>query len=171
MGMRRAVPLLALLLVGCSEADLSDLKTYVEEVKHRPPTSLEPIPQFAEAVPFVYMVSHRRDPFVPDAETKPLPPPQIGGGIAPDPTRPREPLERFPLDAIRMVGTLEQYQIRVALVSAPDGTLHRVGVGNYLGQNSGKIVGIRENRIEVSEIVGDGPGNYRERQAAIALSD
>lgn len=166
-----AALLSAFLLVGCSEVDLSELKTYTEQVRRRPPAPLEPIPQFAETVPFVYQVAGRRDPFVPDEETKPQPPPIVGSGVTPDPTRPREPLERFPLDAIRMVGTLEQYQVRAALVTAPDGTLHRVGVGNYLGHNSGIIVGIRDNRIEVNEIVGDGAGNYRERQAAIALSD
>jgi type IV pilus assembly protein PilP len=160
----------ALLLAGCT-GDLSDLQSYTEAVKRRSPAPLEPIPEFKEIVPFVYQGGNRRDPFVPDAETKPLPAASAGSGIAPDPSRPREPLERFPLDAIRMVGTLEQYSIRAALVKAPDGTLHRVSVGNHLGQNSGKIIAIKDNRIEVSEIVGDGTGNYRERAGAIALSD
>ncbi len=160
----------ALLLGGCTSGDLSDLQGYVESVKQRPPSPLEPIPAFKEILPFVYQPGERRDPFVPDKETKPQPSP-VAGGLTPDPTRPREPLERFPLDEIRMVGTLEQHQVRAALVRAPDGILHRVGVGNYLGQNSGKIVGIKDNRIEIDEIVGDGAGNYRERQSTIALSE
>lgn len=160
----------AILLGGCTGGDLSDLQAYVESVKGRPPVPLEPFPSFKEVVPFVYQAGKRRDPFVPDEETKPQPLP-VGGGIAPDPNRPREPLERYPLDAIRMVGTLEQYEVRAALVRAPDGTLYRVGLGNYLGQNSGKVVVIQENRIEVEEIVGDGAGNYRERHSSVALSE
>lgn len=167
---RLAAVLAALLLGGCTSGDLADLARYVESVKGRPPAPLEPIPTFKEIIPFIYQASDRRDPFVPDKETKPQAPP-VSGGIAPDPARTREPLERFPLEEIRMVGTLEQQQVRVALVRAPDGILHRVGVGNYLGQNSGKIVEIKDNRIEVDEIVGDGAGNYRERQSTIALSE
>jgi type IV pilus assembly protein PilP len=55
-------------------------------------------------------------------------------------------------------------------VLAPDGVLHRVRVGNYVGMNNGQITRISEKEIELTEIISDGPGTWRERQAAIALS-
>jgi len=150
---------------------MADLQAYVDSVNSRPAAPIEPIPEFKEIEPFVYVPGDRRDPFSPDSESQPLAGEPGASGIAPDPTRPREELEQFPLDSLRMVGTLEQANMRSALVTAPVGTLHRVDVGNYLGQNSGQITRIAEDRIEVNEIVADGTGYYRRRQATIALSE
>lgn len=61
--------------------------------------------------------------------------------------RRREPLEEFPLDTLRMVGILERNQERWGLVQTRDGTVHRLKVGNYIGQNYGKIVAISEQEI------------------------
>lgn len=163
--------LCSLLLAGCIGNDMSDLQTYVETVKARPPVPIEPIPEFREITPFVYLAADRRDPFTPDDETKGQPLEPGASGIAPDPARPREELEQFPLDSLRMVGTLEQYETRSGLVTAPGGTLHRVTVGNYVGQNNGQIMHIAVDHIEVSEIVADGMGHYREREATIALRE
>ncbi len=160
-----------LLLAGCSGRDLTDLQAYTDQVLARPAAPIEPIPEFKEVEPFVYVAGDRRDPFAPDKETQPLAGEPGDSGIAPDPARPREELEQFPLDSLRMVGTLEQANMRSALVKAPGGTLYRVDVGNYVGQNSGQITRIAEDRIEVNEIVADGSGYYRERQASIALKE
>lgn len=163
--------LFILLLAGCAGNDLSDLEAYVNTVNARPPAPIDPIPEFKEVTPFVYLPGDRRDPFTADAETKGQADESGESGLAPDPTRPREELEQFPLDSLRMVGTLEQYEARSGLVTAPGGTLHRVSVGNYVGQNNGQIMHIAEDHIEVTEVVGDGMGHYRERQATIALRE
>ena len=57
------------------------------------------------------------------------------------------------------------------LVRDPDGVVHRVHVGNYLGQNYGRITGIGEDHIEIVELVPNGSGGWMERQATIALGD
>lgn len=163
--------LCTVLLGGCTGNDMQDLDIYVDSVKARPPAPIEPIPEFKEITPFVYLPGDRRDPFTPDNETKSQPVEPVTSGIAPDPTRPREELEQYPLDSLRMVGTLEQYETRSGLLTAPGGTLHRVNAGNYVGQNNGQIMQIAEDRIEVREIVADSMGQYRERQATIALRD
>jgi type IV pilus assembly protein PilP len=49
--------------------------------------------------------------------------------------------------------------------------VHRVAVGNHLGQNFGRIVAISDSEIQLVEIISDGLGGYLERPAAIGLTD
>ena len=70
-----------------------------------------------------------------------------------------------------MVGTLEIGGTTYGLVQTADGLIHRVVPGNYMGQNDGRIVAIRDSEIELIEIISDGIGGYLERQAAVALAD
>jgi type IV pilus assembly protein PilP len=68
-----------------------------------------------------------------------------------------------------MMGTLELDNELWGIVRSPDGTIHRVQVGNYLGRNHGKVVGISEESIDLNEIIQDGQGGWQERTAALAL--
>ena len=109
-----------------------------------------------------------RSPFVPDT------PQATGnsvGGTRPDASRSREFLEGFPLDTLRMVGTLDISDTVYALMQSSDGLIHRVVPGNYMGQNDGRIIGISESEVELVEIISDGIGGYIERDASISLSD
>ncbi|HET8699122.1 MAG TPA: pilus assembly protein PilP, partial [Gammaproteobacteria bacterium] len=83
----------------------------------------------------------------------------------------RELLEQFPLDSLTMVGTLSDQRASFALVQSADGLVHRVTVGNHMGQNYGRIVSISDTEIKLVEIVSDGLGGYLERPASVALSD
>jgi type IV pilus assembly protein PilP len=56
-------------------------------------------------------------------------------------------------------------------VQTTDGLVHRVTVGNHMGQNYGRIVAISDSEIQLVEIVSDGLGGYLERPAQIGLSD
>jgi type IV pilus assembly protein PilP len=89
----------------------------------------------------------------------------------PDQNRPREFLEQFPLDTLRMVGTLADRRASFGLVQDKDGLVHRVGVGNHMGQNYGRIISITDSEIQLVEIISDGLGGYLERPAAIGLTD
>ena len=53
---------------------------------------------------------------------------------------PREYLERYELDTLSMVGTFSNEESYWALVRDPEGVIHRVPVGNYIGKNHGKVV-------------------------------
>ncbi len=92
-------------------------------------------------------------------------------GISPDFDRNREELESYPLDYLRMMGTLEKGEQFWAILRDPDAIIHRVQVGNFIGQNNGKIPGISEDRIELLEIIPDGRGGWEERQAELALAE
>jgi type IV pilus assembly protein PilP len=90
--------------------------------------------------------------------------------LTPELNRRKEPLEAEPLDAIAMVGLLDQKGQRVALVKV-NNLLYQVKVGNYLGQNYGRIMRITESEINLREIVQDGTGEWIERQAALQLQE
>jgi type IV pilus assembly protein PilP len=164
---------LALWIGGCTQHDnLSDLKAYVAGLEKMNPGHVEPLPEIKPYESFTYVAGELRDPFTPpaqpQAEEKKL---AAGAGIHPDVNRPRESLEAFPLDSLRMVGTLQRDGTPWALIKVPDGTIYRVHPGNYLGQNYGKIVSIREAQIDLKEIVPDPKGGWQERQAKIELTE
>jgi type IV pilus assembly protein PilP len=161
----------AMLGVAACGSDQDDLDQYINEVKARPGGRIEPLPEITPYEVFTYVADAEgvRSPFVPD--TPQATTTGAGGGIRPDADRSREFLEGFPLDTLRMVGTLDMGDTMYGLVQTSDGLIHRVVPGNYLGQNDGRINSIDESEIELIEIISDGIGGYIERDAAISLSD
>ncbi|MCP3661619.1 MAG: pilus assembly protein PilP [Gammaproteobacteria bacterium] len=160
-----------LMLAGCVNQDMGDLTRYANEVKSRPPGTIEPLPEIKQVETFTYIPGDRRSPFRPYSQQ------QIGqdvveaNGIAPDRNRRKEELEGFELDSLRMVGSLEQDASIWALVKTKDNTIYRIKAGNYMGLNHGQITRITENSIDLTEIIPDGPeGHYRERQASVAMN-
>ena len=156
--------------ISACGGDMDDLRAYVDEVKARPGGRIEPLPQIRPAPSFVYEAAGRRSPFMPDTPAARVSnnPDAVQG---PDPNRAREFLEQFPLDTLRMVGTLNSQDGTFGLVQTSDGLIHRVTVGNHMGQNYGRIMNISESEIQLVEIIADGIGGYLERPAAVALSD
>jgi type IV pilus assembly protein PilP len=156
-------------LGACGGAN-DDLRAYIDEVKARPGGRIEPLPPIEPAPTFVYEPGQRRSPFMPDepARRRSNDPNAVEG---PDPNRPREELEKFPLDTLRMVGTLSDSRATYGLVQTSDGLIWRVTVGNHMGQNYGRIVAISDSEIQLVEILSDGLGGYLERPAAISLAD
>lgn len=158
-----------LLLAACG-GDMSDLETYALEVKSRKSRAIEPIPQIKPYEPFTYEANDRRDPFAPLLQTRADVLAAAGeGALRPDLNRPKEPLEEFPLDGLRMLGTITMQNRAYALIKAPDAVVHRVSVGDHMGQNFGKVTGISESEVVLVEIIQDGFGGWMQRPASIAL--
>jgi type IV pilus assembly protein PilP len=153
---------------------MRDLQEYVENVKNSSSRGVEPLPEVRPYKTFTYIAGDRRDPFDSNifrpaiAEKRKI---TSKSEIRPDLARIPEYLENFPLDTLRMVGTMTQENQTWALVKTPDENIQRVAVGNHLGQNSGKILKVMESGIELVEIVPDGFGGWRERETSIALSE
>jgi type IV pilus assembly protein PilP len=147
-----------------------ELQSYIDQVKARPGGRIEPLPEIRPAPSFVYEAGSRRSPFLPDTPQQRVSndPNAVQG---PDPNRPREFLEQFPLDTLRMVGTLRGQTGSFGLVQTADGLVHRVAVGNHLGQNYGRISAISESEIRLVEVIPDGLGSFIERSAGIGLSN
>lgn len=154
-------------VVACGGGQ-DDLEAYVAEVKGRTTRQIEPIPQIKPYEPYTYVVTDRRNPFV--KTDPPRDPNAPGSNVRPDPNRNPEPLEEFPIDSLRMLGTINKERAVFALVRAPDGVVHRVTMGNHMGQNYGKIVAISDTSVDLVEIIPDGFGGFMERQANLALS-
>jgi type IV pilus assembly protein PilP len=163
-----AVVAVALTLVTACTRSSTDLENWIAEVKARPAPPLESIPVMQQFEPFEYAAQDLRDPFSPPVAQRD----GAGDGPRPDPERRREELEAFPLDSLKMSGTLGATGSQLwGLVMTPDRVVHRVRVGNYLGQNEGRITAISEDRIDLVELVTDGAGGWLERRASIALED
>jgi type IV pilus assembly protein PilP len=159
-------------LSGCAEGTLDDLRQHVATINARAAPPPEPLPPMKPYNVYTYSVVER-DPFRPFFEREPERAEAETGdnGIKPDLDRNTEELEGFPLDALRMVGTLERDEAIWAVVVATDETIHRVQIGNRLGENHGKIVNIQEDRVDLIEIARDARGRWQERAASIALQE
>jgi len=156
---------IAMSLAACTPG-MDDLRAYIDEVKQRPGPPLDPLPVMRQFETFEYAAQDLRDPFSNPREAS-----VAGEGPRPDPDRRRELLESFPLDGLDMVGTLGEGAEMVALILDPDLVVHRVKVGNYMGQNEGRIVGIADDRVELIELVPDVAEGWVERQATVALDE
>jgi len=153
-------------LGGCGD-DLEKLQAQVDEIKNSPGTGIEPLPEVKPYETFDYVAQDQRSPFEPGMSVDANAP----NAIRPDSNRPREFLEQFSLDTLRMVGTVRLKGHLYGLVQTRDGLVHRVTPGNHVGQADGRITAIDEGKISLIEIVPDGMGGFVERPAALALSE
>ena len=173
----------ALVVAGCAQRDMTDLQQFVETTKRTTPVKKpDPPPEIKPYTPFAYTAQGVKDPFIvaPFAQeeelelTQALAAQQSGSytGVRPDPNRVREELEKYSLGSLKMMGTFRMGGNNElwALILAPDGVVHRVQNNNYLGTNHGKIVDITEQRLDLREIVPDGPGRWQERDAFLSLT-
>jgi type IV pilus assembly protein PilP len=161
-----------LMLTGCSNSEKrAELEAYVKRIKSRNITEIEPLPEVKPYETFTYSASNLRSPFTPsfpEEATKKMA--EGTNGIQPDSNRRREALEAYPIDSLRMVGTLEKNKRKWALVVSPDGAVYRITKGNYLGQNHGRIEDVTEENLSITEIIPDVSGGWRERKVSIALN-
>lgn len=198
-----SVTLISLLLSACS-GDMSDLQAEVERIKARKNNQVDPIPTFVVVPKFFYPtdVEKLRDPFksfleetTDNASNKVTAETMQMNCPHPDIYRVRTGLEKMPLDALQMVGILENsgevkpvsmgelpagqspatppppaaLELWGLVASKSDGTIYRVKVGDYLGDKDGKIINITENQIEVVELHADGTGCWAEKTVNLAL--
>lgn len=153
-------------LSACTSAD-DELQRFIEETKKEPGGRVEPLPEVKPYDQFIYSAQTLRSPFQPGLPGGP----GGGAGLRPDSKRNREFLEQFSLDTMQMVGTLKIGATSYGLVQTKDKLVHRVVVGNHMGQNDGKILEITPSKISLIEIIPDGLGGYIERPAALGLTE
>ncbi|WP_020161607.1 pilus assembly protein PilP [Cycloclasticus pugetii] len=161
--------MLTLLMGGCVSEEFDDLKAYISQVKSKPATPIEPMPVIKSYESYSYVADGLRNPFEKLDEPQAIEKMMNVEGPGPDLEREKEELEAYPLDTLRMVGTLSKDNEQWALVKANDGVIHRVQAGNYLGQNFGKIIRIQDQQIDLAEWVATTAGKWREREASLAL--
>jgi type IV pilus assembly protein PilP len=172
INIRRVVVLVLplLLLAACGGDGMDDLREFMRTAHADKKPKVEPLPEIKPAESYQYSASAMPDPFS-SVNLRPTLAAQKGSGPRPDPNRRREPLEDYPLDSLKMVGTLSRGSQVWAVISAPDGTVHRVQQGNYLGQNFGRIRGITEDKVDIIELTQTTIGDWVQREANLAIEE
>jgi type IV pilus assembly protein PilP len=166
---------MSLSLAGCGDRGMSDLDSYMQETRQKPAPPIEPIPTFPQFDTFVYSAASKRSPFEKPQALLEI---EVNGDnvsgasvVKPDELRPKEYLEQFNISSITMVGTIEKDGVLWGLVDDGTSNIHRVQVGNYMGRNNGKIYHIDNGRIDLKEIVPNGPDQWVERPKTLQLQE
>ncbi|MEE8255215.1 MAG: pilus assembly protein PilP [Nitrosomonadaceae bacterium] len=165
---RLLLVMLPLTLSACGNETHADLEAFIKDSGKGLRGQVIPVPEVHPYTHYPYSAFEIPNPFKPrkSKHTK-----GEGGGLQPDLDRHKEVLEKFPLESLKMVGSLEQDKNFYALIKAPDNTLHRVKAGGYLGQNFGLISNISEAEVNLKEIVQDSTGDWAERISTLMLED
>ncbi|MYN29530.1 pilus assembly protein PilP [Duganella levis] len=162
-----------LLLAGCGDSDVQEVRTWMKQVDAQTQVRVPPLAEPKVFVPFAYARKDDIDPFNPNkllAELAKQAGTGGGSGIKPDMDRRKELLESYPLDTIKMVGTIEKKGVVHAVLQV-DRAVHQVVVGQHLGENYGRITGISDNTVTIKEIVQDATGDWVERQSRLELQE
>jgi type IV pilus assembly protein PilP len=162
-------------LSACFGDDQQDIKQWMQEQRNATKPSVPPIPEPKKFTPEPYKNDVSIEPFSNQKLAQALKreanqATANAALVAPELNRRKEALEGFPLDAISMVGTMLPKGVPVALVKV-DKLLYQVRLGNYLGQNYGKVVKLSETELVLREIVQDAAGEWIERQASLQLQE
>lgn len=159
-----------LLLGGCAGDGMEDLRDFVKNAHADKKPRVEALPEIKPYEAYAYSAAELTDPFS-VANLTPRSMQAQGSGPRPDMNRRKEPLEDFPLDALRMVGTLSKGRQVWAVIQDKDGGVHRVQRGNYIGQNFGRITRINDDKIDLVELIQGALGDWVEREASLAIQE
>jgi len=170
---RLSVPLLAgaALLAGCSDSDVAEINSWMSDVKKDTRVSVKPLSEPKTFLPFAYGVREEPDPFDPNkllAELARAAAASSDNLLRPDMNRRKEFLEGFPIDTMKMVGTLNKGGVSWGLIQI-DRAVYQVKAGQRLGQNFGRITGVADSAISIKETVQDAGGEWVERDSKLEL--
>lgn len=160
-------------LAACGSDD-SEINTWIAEQRAQSRPKVVPISEPKKFIPVEYQGADSMDPFNSQKLTQALKRDSASPGnmaiIAPEMARRKEALEMMPLDSMAMVGSMQKGGVPVALLRV-DNLLYQVKVGNYLGQNFGRIMKITETEVQLREVVQDSSGDWIERPASLQLQE
>jgi type IV pilus assembly protein PilP len=160
--------LVSVLLTGCGGEEFQDLRDFVKNSGANMRGKIEPPPEVKPYENFAYNNdANLPDPFKPRKSEL-----YAGGKLGvnqPDMDRPKEALEEFSLESLKMVGYLYQNKVGQAVIRAPDGKLYRVKAGNFIGTNFGLIKEVSETAMIIKEMVQDSAGEWTERISSLQL--
>jgi type IV pilus assembly protein PilP len=159
------------LLAGCS-ANHEELQQWMEQQRREVKPNVTPLVPPKPFDPEPYTVAQAVEPFSTQKLTVALKQEARGPNslLATELNRRKEPLEAFPLDSMSMVGSVVRDGRPFALLRV-DNLLYQVKVGDYLGQNYGRVTRIAETEVMLREIVQDAAGEWIERSASLQLQE
>jgi type IV pilus assembly protein PilP len=159
-------------LAACGGEEQQELRAELTAMTKDMRGRVDPLPVVKPYEPVPYTAFDQPDPFGPTKIALIADGKKTTGGstLQPDLDRPKEPLEAYPLESLKMVGTLMQKKQTFAVVKA-DAGLYRVRPGNYLGQNFGVITKITDSEITLRELIQDSGGDWAERTSTLLLQE
>jgi type IV pilus assembly protein PilP len=161
---------LSLMLAGCGDSDVKEERDWMAQVKQETRPVVKPLPEPKDFIPYAYNAKEAVDPFSPnkllvelakaaEASNNPL---------KPDTRRPKELLENYPLDTMRMVGAMQKGGVNYALLQI-DKSVFQVKTGQRLGQNFGMVTRVTDDAVDIRETVQDAAGEWVERSTKLEL--
>ncbi len=158
----------AILLAGCGGEEFQDLRDFVRNAGADMRGKVEPPPEIKPYEPFTYEnATSLPDPFKPRKQE--VRSAGRTGQNQPNLERPKEELEDYPLESLKMVGYLSLHNVGHAIIRSSEGKIYTVKPGNYVGMNFGQIVSITENEVKIKEMVQDSAGDWTERESSLQL--
>ncbi len=162
--------LATLLLAGCGGEEFQDLRDFVKNAGADMRGKIEPPPDVKPYEPFTYdNDANLPDPFKPrkqDARNA-----NRTGMNQPNLNRPKEELEDYPLETLKMVGFLSQKDVGQAVIRSSEGKIYRIKAGNYIGMNFGQVTSVTETEVKIKEMVQDSNGDWTERESSLLLAE
>ena len=157
-------------LSGCAGGEHEDLKSWMVDSTKDLKGKVSPLPEIKPFPVVAYESVNLISPFAasriePDKRAN-----STGVGPRPDLNRRKEPLEAYPLESLKMVGSLMQGNSKQAIVQA-DKTVYKIKVGNYMGQNFGVVTNVTESEVTLKELVEDANGDWSERTSKLMLQE
>jgi len=158
---------MSLLLSACGDGQGDDLDRFIRDAGNDMLARVEPLPEVKPYTAATYNADGAlNDPF---KARKII---NSRSSLQPNMNRPREPLEAFPLESLKFVGSLSKEKLKYALILTPDNLVQQVKVGGYMGQNFGMVTEISEGGVTLKEIIQDElSGDWIERISSIELQD
>lgn len=157
----------SMMLVSCGEGDGDDLDHFMRDAVKDVKPKIKPLPEVKPYLALQYNADGiLTDPFrARKAASK-------SGVLQPNLNRPKEPMETYPLESLKYVGLLSKNKLTYGLIKAPDNSVQQVKMGNYVGQNFGKVTQISDAELVLKEIVQDDlSGDWVERTSTLALQE
>jgi type IV pilus assembly protein PilP len=169
------VLILTLVTSACTGSNEDEIRQWMADERNQTKPKVAPIPAPKQFRPEPYVNSSEIEPFSNLKLTQALKRDSAqaaanAGLVAPELTRRKEPLEAFPLDAMALVGSIIKAGQPVALLKV-DSLLYQIKLGNYLGQNYGRVTKITETEVVLREIVQDAVGEWIERITTLQLQE
>jgi type IV pilus assembly protein PilP len=161
--------LLTLVLAGCG-ADLDELQGWMDQQKREVKPNVPPLAPPRKFDPQPYAGADGVDPFSSQKLAVALKREERATSalLANEQKRRKEPLEAYPLDSISMVGSINKLGQPFALLRV-DNLLYQVKIGDYMGQNYGRVLSINETEMVLREVVQDAAGEWIERNSTLQL--
>ena len=164
-----AFALSALLLTACSDSDVREVNDWMLQVKQQTKLAVPPLTAPKTFVPFVYASTGSLDPYSPNKLLSELAKGvRDGRGAKPDMERRKDALESFPLDTMKMVGTIQDKKAVYALLQI-DKVNYRARAGEHIGTDYGLVTSVTESAVNIKETVQDASGDWVERLSKLEL--